>query len=41
MMPKVQAAVAFVKATGKPAVIGALDDVKEIIAGNKGTVIHK
>ncbi|MQS75574.1 carbamate kinase [Companilactobacillus halodurans] len=41
MMPKVQAAVAFVKASGKPAVIGALDDVKEIIAGNKGTVIHK
>ena len=41
MMPKVQAAVAFVRATGKPAVIGALDDVKEIIAGEKGTVIHK
>lgn len=41
MRPKVEAAVSFVKATGKPAVIGALDDVKEIIAGNKGTVIHK
>lgn len=41
MMPKIQAAVDFVKETGKPAVIGALDDVKEIIAGNKGTVIHK
>lgn len=41
MMPKVQAAVAFVKATGKPAVIGALDDVSKIIAGKTGTVIHK
>ncbi|WP_125567814.1 carbamate kinase [Companilactobacillus insicii] len=41
MMPKVKAAVSFVNATGKPAVIGALEDVKEIIAGNKGTVIHK
>ncbi|WP_125760921.1 carbamate kinase [Companilactobacillus hulinensis] len=41
MRPKVQAAVGFVKATGNPAVIGALDDVKEIIIGNKGTVIHK
>ncbi|KRK79900.1 carbamate kinase [Companilactobacillus nodensis] len=41
MMPKVKAAVSFVQATGKPAVIGALEDVKEIIAGDKGTVIHK
>ncbi|WP_334328349.1 carbamate kinase [Companilactobacillus sp. HBUAS59699] len=41
MMPKVKAAVSFVNATGKPAVIGALEDVKEIIAGDKGTVIHK
>ncbi|WP_125590998.1 carbamate kinase [Companilactobacillus jidongensis] len=41
MMPKVKAAVSFVQATGKPAVIGALEDVKEIIEGDKGTVIHK
>lgn len=41
MMPKVKSAVSFVQATGKPAVIGALEDVKEIIAGDKGTVIHK
>ena len=41
MRPKVEAAVAFVKATGKSAVIGSLDDVKDIINGDKGTVIHK
>ncbi|GHP14607.1 carbamate kinase [Lentilactobacillus fungorum] len=41
MMPKVQAAVSFVKTTGNPAVIGDLADVQEIIAGNKGTTIVK
>lgn len=41
MEPKVQAAVEFVKTTKKPAVIGALADVKAIITGEKGTVIHK
>ncbi|WP_099975049.1 MULTISPECIES: carbamate kinase [Lactobacillaceae] len=41
MMPKVQAAINFVNESGNAAVIGALDDVKEIIAGNQGTTIHK
>ncbi|WP_424348764.1 carbamate kinase [Latilactobacillus sp. 5-91] len=41
MMPKVKAAVQFVKKTGNPAVIGALDDVRQIITGDKGTVIHQ
>lgn len=41
MRPKVQAAIDFVNNTGKVAVIGALDDVKEILTGNKGTLIHK
>lgn len=41
MRPKLEAAVSFVRSTGKSAVIGALDDVKAIIAGDKGTVIHK
>ncbi|PWF99843.1 carbamate kinase [Levilactobacillus bambusae] len=40
MMPKVKAAVDFVKNTGHPAVIGALEDVKGIISGDEGTVIH-
>jgi carbamate kinase len=40
MMPKVKAAVHFVQSTGSDAIIGALDDVKEIIEGTKGTVIH-
>jgi carbamate kinase len=41
MLPKVEAAVGFVNNTGKTAVIGALDDVKEIITGESGTNIHK
>lgn len=41
MMPKVKAAVQFVKKTGNLAVIGALDDVRQIITGDKGTVIHQ
>lgn len=39
MMPKVQAAVDFVRQTGNPAVIGDLKDAKEIIAGTQGTTI--
>lgn len=41
MMPKVQAAVAFVRNTGNPAVIGDLADVEQIIEGNEGTTIVK
>ncbi|BDR56922.1 carbamate kinase [Xylocopilactobacillus apis] len=39
MLPKVQAAVDFVDQTGNPAVIGALEDVSEIIKGTEGTKI--
>lgn len=39
MMPKVEAATDFVRNTGNPAVIGALEDVKRIIAGDEGTTI--
>ena len=39
MGPKVQAAVNFVKASGKDAVIGALSDIEKIIAGKAGTRI--
>lgn len=39
MGPKVQAAVNFVTATGKDAVIGALSDIEQIVAGNAGTRI--
>ena len=41
MLPKVQAAINFVQKTGKPAIIGALPDVKDIINGRAGTIIHK
>ena len=37
MGPKVEAAVRFVTETGKPAVIGSLDDIERIIAGEAGT----
>ncbi|MDF7638214.1 carbamate kinase [Lactobacillus sp. ESL0791] len=39
MLPKVQAAINFVKNTNKTAIIGSLDDVSGIIKGEKGTVI--
>ncbi|SUO96908.1 carbamate kinase [Suttonella ornithocola] len=39
MGPKVQAAINFVKATGKDAVIGALNDIESIVAGKAGTRI--
>lgn len=39
MGPKVQAAINFVQATGKDAVIGALPDIEHIVAGKAGTRI--
>jgi len=39
MGPKVEAACRFVTATGKPAVIGALRDLRRIIAGEAGTTV--
>lgn len=39
MGPKVQAAVNFVKQSGKDAVIGSLSDIVEIVAGKAGTRI--
>ena len=37
MLPKVVAACEFAKATGKPAVIGALADIEAMLAGSAGT----
>lgn len=37
MGPKVEAACRFVEATGKPAVIGSLEDIDDIVAGKAGT----
>jgi carbamate kinase len=37
MGPKVGAAVEFAEATGKPALIGKLDDALEIVRGERGT----
>lgn len=37
MGPKVEAAVRFVRATGKRAAIGRLEDIAEIVAGERGT----
>ena len=39
MGPKVEAACAFVQATGRPAVIGALQDLEALLDGRAGTVI--
>ncbi len=39
MGPKVQAASAFARATGKPAVIGSLDQLDGLINGTSGTVV--
>ncbi len=39
MAPKVEAAVNFVKATGKRAVIGLLDHIEDMLAGRAGTEI--
>jgi len=40
MGPKVQAAARFVRRTGKRAVIGSLDDLRELVAGTAGTVVE-
>jgi carbamate kinase len=40
MGPKVDAACRFAEATGKPAAIGALSDLNEIIAGEAGTTVY-
>ena len=37
MLPKVIAACDFARATGKPAVIGALTDIDAMLAGTAGT----
>ena len=37
MLPKVVAACDFARATGKPAVIGALSDIDAMLAGTAGT----
>jgi carbamate kinase len=39
MGPKVAAAVRFVKATGKRAAIGSLDDIEQIVEGSAGTIV--
>ena len=40
MGPKVEAASHFVRATGRRAVIGALDDLAAMVAGSAGTVVE-
>jgi carbamate kinase len=40
MAPKVAAAIAFVRATGKTAAIGSLDEAAAVLAGSAGTQIH-
>ena len=39
MAPKVEAACKFVTATGKPAIIGSLEEIESMIAGTAGTVV--
>jgi carbamate kinase len=40
MGPKVEAACRFVEATGKPAMIGRLEDSLALAAGDVGTVVQ-
>jgi carbamate kinase len=40
MGPKVEAACAFVRATGKEAVIGSLADIKDVVKGDAGTRVR-
>lgn len=40
MGPKVEAARGFVLATGKPAVIGSLDQIEDMLAGHAGTQVY-
>ena len=39
MGPKVEAACAFVEATGKTAAIGAISDIGKICTGEAGTIV--
>ena len=39
MGPKVEAACRFAEATGKPAMIGQLDDAAGLVQGTRGTVV--
>lgn len=39
MGPKIEAVCQFVKATGRPAAIGSLDHIEEVVAGESGTWI--
>ena len=39
MGPKVEAACDFVLATGKKALIGSLDQIEQMLAGNAGTEV--
>jgi carbamate kinase len=39
MGPKVEAACRFVEATGKPAMIGQLDDAADLLRGTRGTIV--
>lgn len=41
MAPKVEAACRFVEATSGEAAIGALSDIRAVLAGEAGTIIHK
>jgi carbamate kinase len=40
MGPKVDAACRFVEATGKPAMIGSLDEADDLLSGERGTIIE-
>jgi len=40
MGPKVEAAMAFVRETGKRAAIGSLEEIEKIVAGEAGTIIE-
>jgi carbamate kinase len=40
MGPKVDAACRFVEATGKPAMIGSLDEAADLVSGTRGTIIE-
>ena len=40
MGPKVEAACRFVEGTGKPAMIGQLDDAADLVRGTRGTVVE-
>jgi carbamate kinase len=40
MGPKVEAACAFVRETGKRAAIGSLADIEAIVAGEAGTIVE-